>query len=392
MTTIFRESFETDGNGTRYSTSVPEFTDGSGDFFTRTDGANIGTFVQVSGADGAFWFGAQDIDGEGAAPQQSLLFENIDISGITDLGFSVLLAEDDASDAAEDWDLPDFVRFEYRIDSGTFQNLLWIESVPDGDAFNAVPALDTDFDGNGDGATLTDQFQRVTAAIAGTGSRLDLRVTFDLDAGDEDIAIDDLTITGTVAAAFDLQITEIWFGQDGTDLTGDWFEITNTGTGAWTAALHGDLHYDDDSADPAAADPVEGIATIAPGSEAILAPIWAWRRRLSNARPSSVESTFSLSAMRAKSLTSGSSSIPSIPSPSVNLKLTLTRVPVPEGAIFARASPTRLRPSIRSHRTRLGPRLRSTSRIWLGPSAAPPSSEPKPIEASRASTSRGAMG
>src|SRR5690606_4368767 len=36
--------------------------------------------------------------------------------------------------------------------------------------------------------------------------------------------------------SFDLKVTEIWVGQDGTDITGDWFEITNFGEVAWTAA------------------------------------------------------------------------------------------------------------------------------------------------------------
>ena len=39
MAVIYTEGFESDGNGTRYTTSVAEFSDGDGDFFTRTDGS-----------------------------------------------------------------------------------------------------------------------------------------------------------------------------------------------------------------------------------------------------------------------------------------------------------------------------------------------------------------
>ena len=63
---------------------------------------------------------------------------------------------EDSSDANEDWDLVDFVSFEYQIDGGGRTNLLAIESIPDGDSFNAVPALDTDFDGDGDGTEITE--------------------------------------------------------------------------------------------------------------------------------------------------------------------------------------------------------------------------------------------
>ncbi len=71
-------------------------------------------------------------------------------------------------------------------------------------------------------------------------------------------------------ALFDLRVTEMWPGQDGADLTADWFEITNRGAEAWVAALHGGLFYDDDSADPAAAAPIVGIDRIEPGESVIV--------------------------------------------------------------------------------------------------------------------------
>ncbi len=200
-TTIFTENFETDGNGTRYTTSVPEFTDSLGDFFTRTDGSNIGTFYQVTGADGNFFFAAQDIDGEGAASQQTLSFSGIDITGFTNLGFSALFAEDDDG-SNQDWDAADFFLVEYQIDGGGFQNLLAIEN--DGSTFNSAPLIDTDFDGTGDGTEITSTFAALGGAIAGTGSTLDLQFTFDLDSGDEDLAIDAIEITGDAATPSDV--------------------------------------------------------------------------------------------------------------------------------------------------------------------------------------------
>ena len=192
---FFSESFETDGAGSRYFTSVPEFTDLSTDYFTRTDGSNIASTASYVGADGDFFFAAQDIDGEVTSSQQTLRFTGINISGFENIEFGVDLAEDDDS-GNEDWDVDDFVLFEYSIDGGALQSLLAIESVPDGDSFNAVPAIDTDFDGNGDGTEITDTFHRFVSAIAGTGSLLDLQITFDLDARDEDLAIDNLTLAG----------------------------------------------------------------------------------------------------------------------------------------------------------------------------------------------------
>ena len=72
-------------------------------------------------------------------------------------------------------------------------------------------------------------------------------------------------------AQFDLQITEIWMGNEpGANLTDDWIEITNTGDTAWVAGVDADLFYDDESADPTTADPIVGIASIEPGEAAIV--------------------------------------------------------------------------------------------------------------------------
>lgn len=176
-----------------YTTSVPEFTDGSGDFFIRTDGSDHGSFVNYNNVQGSSYFAGMDLNGEGATLPLYMEFTGINITGYTDINFSGLFAEDDDSDD-EDWDLPDYVHIEYQIDNGGYQNLLWFESIPDGDQYNAVPAVDTDFDGNGDGTILTDTFSLFSAGITETGELLDIRFTFDLDSGDEDIAFDDIKI------------------------------------------------------------------------------------------------------------------------------------------------------------------------------------------------------
>ncbi|MCR9098263.1 MAG: ExeM/NucH family extracellular endonuclease [bacterium] len=234
-TTILREGFEADGNGTRYITSVPEFSDGFGDFFTRSDGSNTESSVEYLGATGDFYFAGMDLDGEGATLPLTLTFSDIDISGSTDLGFSVDLAEDDDG-SNEDWDDNDFVLFEYRIDGGAWQNLLQVAEFDDGDGFNQAPGIDTDFDGQADGALLTASFATFSADIAGVGSLLDLRVTFQLDSGDEDIAIDEIVITdgggGPTGPAYTLQIADTTVAEDGAPVG-----ATLTRTGDTSAAV-----------------------------------------------------------------------------------------------------------------------------------------------------------
>ena len=180
-----------------YSTSVAEFSDGTGDFFTRTDGSNIGGFVNYNNVQGESYFAAMDIDGEVASATQTMTFSSINISGYENLSFSGLFAEDDDG-SNNDWDAPDFVSVEFQIDGSGYQNLFAIEN--DGSTFNSAPFVDTDFDGVGDGVEITDTFALFAAAISGTGSVLDLRMTLSLNSGDEDIAFDNIMIEGDLAA------------------------------------------------------------------------------------------------------------------------------------------------------------------------------------------------
>ncbi|MBT6766474.1 MAG: hypothetical protein HOA90_18255, partial [Prolixibacteraceae bacterium] len=184
--------FESPGG---YLTSVAEFSDGSGDYFTRTDGTNISSVVDYSNHQGNYYFAAQDIDGEGATKPLFIDITGIDISGKTGIRFSVHLAEDDASDGVEDWDSSDYIHFQYSIDGSSFQELLWIEN--DGNKYNSAAFIDTDFNGDGDGDEISPVFTEFTVAIPETGSGLDLKIIFNNDAGDEDIAIDNLTLSGS---------------------------------------------------------------------------------------------------------------------------------------------------------------------------------------------------
>ena len=174
-----------------YSTDPTEFSDGAGDFFTRTDGTNIGSYYSVSGVQGSYYFAAMDIDGDGVSLPVTLDITGVNITGQTGLQLSILLAEDDDG-TNEDWDASDYVHIDFQIDGSGWQNLLWLEN--DGSTFNSTPQLDTDFDGTGDGTAITSTFSEFITNISGTGSSIDIRITFNLDAGDEDIAIDNIIL------------------------------------------------------------------------------------------------------------------------------------------------------------------------------------------------------
>ena len=196
--TALSEDFESATVAYTTAPTASEYNDGSGDFFTRTDGSNISSTYVVTGAGGSSYFAAQDLDGDGESPVQSLVFSGIDVSGLTNLSFNARFAEDDASDGNEDWDVADHVRVYASLDGGAETLVFAIE---DQGATNTAPRVDTDFDGVGDGTEITPDFAAFQAAIAGSGSTLTLRIEIALEAGDEDIAIDDVTVTGTGGAA-----------------------------------------------------------------------------------------------------------------------------------------------------------------------------------------------
>ncbi|MDZ4656267.1 MAG: PEP-CTERM sorting domain-containing protein [Bythopirellula sp.] len=79
-----------------------------------------------------------------------------------------------------------------------------------------------------------------------------------------------LCLASQAMAAFDLQITEMWPGNDpGENLTDDWFEITNFGDMAWNAGTDGPLYFDDSAPSIVNADLMAGIASIGPGESVV---------------------------------------------------------------------------------------------------------------------------
>ncbi|WP_204344177.1 T9SS type A sorting domain-containing protein [Psychroserpens algicola] len=212
QTTLYQESFETDTNGTNYTTSVAEFSDGAGDFFLRTDGSDIGSFYEVSGTDGTFFFAGQDLDGEGATLPLSLSTIAIDVTGLSDVDFAILLAEDDDG-TNQDWDEADYMHIFYSIDGGAEQNLLWIESEAAGS--NSAPRIDADFDGVGEGAEITSAFTEYVQNISLSGnSSIVFRIEMSLNSGDEDIAIDNIRVVDGFVATPSITITSPAGGQE----------------------------------------------------------------------------------------------------------------------------------------------------------------------------------
>lgn len=190
--------------------STNGFTDGSNDYLIRTDGTGEFDADHVyNNPQGSYFFAAHDVDGGVLDEEYAIMtYSGIDISGLTSLSFSTLLAESDDG-TNQDWNENAYVHINYSIDNGAYQPLIWIESAPGGPDSGGVysnrsgiwwylaPQIDTNFDGVGDGTEITNTFTSFSADIAGTGSVLDIQIEWFLNPNDADLAIDNLVITGS---------------------------------------------------------------------------------------------------------------------------------------------------------------------------------------------------
>lgn len=198
------ESFETDGQGVRYTASQP-FNDGTNDHWNRTDGTDISNVSGAySGQDGTFFWAAEDVNDNGGNGQnpQTMDFTGIDINGFINLGFSGLFGAGNESLPGESvYDAADFVQVAYQIDGGGYINALCFGFEQNGDNFNEPFGLDADCDGESDGPAdrLGTTLEEFGFVIAETGSVLDLRISVAVDAGNEEFAFDNLKITGDIS-------------------------------------------------------------------------------------------------------------------------------------------------------------------------------------------------
>ena len=163
-----------------------------------------------------------------------MTFSDIDISGLTDLNFSGSFAS--FYNLFGLWDADTQVFFEVSIDGGAYEKVMQFAAVSD--QRNQLAALDTDLDGVGDGALLSDSFASFSSAISGTGSTLDLRVTFEnLTQGGEDFHLDNLEITGN--STVDLAVDDAFTSAEGDTVFLDLLANDAVGGGSPVSILSG---------------------------------------------------------------------------------------------------------------------------------------------------------
>lgn len=197
---LLNESFETDGQGVRYTASPP-FNAGADGHWDRGTNADFDTLIPYLSGDGAFFWAVEDTDeapGNGN-PIQMLEFTGINIAGHTELEFNGLFAATQqflGNGFPYNAGQGEHVKVLYQVNGGGFQNGLWFTA-----NVNSHLALDTNFDGAGDGAELVDVFLPYSFSIP-DGNTLDLRIEVKADSASEEVAFDSLMVIGNYVGGF----------------------------------------------------------------------------------------------------------------------------------------------------------------------------------------------
>lgn len=219
---ILFEDFEDDT--VTYTSNLADALDdiGSLDYYGRLSPGTALPAATVSYGNllGSGYYGVQDTDSAvgGGGPTSGndlvqLNWTGIDTSGFSDLRLSWFVAEDDSSDGNEDWDSNTSFQLAVQLDGGGFDTIFAVESelVGGSDQTNEEPRVDTDFDGIGDGVAITNVFTEFASLLADADT-VDIRVQFfELNAFDEDLALDNLLLQGNQVATVPEPASSILF-------------------------------------------------------------------------------------------------------------------------------------------------------------------------------------
>ena len=202
-----------DGGGIGYTPSI-DFNDGPNDHFSLTDGTDITNVSgQYSFQDGVnmFW-AAEDVDDTGGngLDEQSLALNSINISGFNTITICMdMAAGNENGPGSSAYDAADHVLVQYGTDvNPAFVNALCYNYENNGDNINEPLHHDPNCDGDGsEGALLGNAAQTFCFNVhdsltTGVGAAtLDIQILVYMDAGNEEIAFDNIEVIGTPLSA-----------------------------------------------------------------------------------------------------------------------------------------------------------------------------------------------
>ncbi len=230
QTNLLTEDFETDGEGSRYTSN--NFDVGCNDFFERyTNGGGNCLSNEPTNVSGTYYWAGEDVD-QASGGTGIVTINALNVTGYT-LEMDVMLACGRCNDGRFEPD--DELLFQYNIDGGgwvTFAAFYGNNDV----SLNGNLTEDADLDGSHDvgGAEISSSdFTDWNFSIPATGNSLEIRFIMGQSTGTEEVMLDNIRINSTMLPVeltqFSLSETEngavsiLW--QTASEKNNDYFTI-----------------------------------------------------------------------------------------------------------------------------------------------------------------------
>lgn len=198
-TVLLEESFETDGNGSRYIQSIATGVAGGG-YFLRADAASFTAAGSPTptNVNGTQLFGALNLSGLATNAEASVLFNNVDIRGVSAIAVNLSVGARNANVFDNAVNIRDYLYVETKIDGGAWTMVGSFRSSAPGSTNSKPMAQDTDFDGVGDGIVLKPGLRQFTFPVPGSGQAMEVRIRFRTNDANEEIYFDQLRVQGSL--------------------------------------------------------------------------------------------------------------------------------------------------------------------------------------------------
>lgn len=198
LTVPFCESFETNGEGSRYESN--NFVGTCPVIAERglNTSMGFGCFAEnITGPNGTYVFFTESTTNIPGSSNFTLTSQDIDISGLNDMTLEVLLGI--SRDTEDRWESTDQFRVEYNVDGGAYTIIGLFTGTNPNSILGGPLAQDTD-NNPGTlgpfGTTITDIYQNFTFNFNVSGSVMTYRIVV-LSTGTEELAFDNICLTGT---------------------------------------------------------------------------------------------------------------------------------------------------------------------------------------------------
>lgn len=203
--TLLSESFETDGEGSRYFSTTFDLPSPTCDFFARMPASPLNPCFQnnlFSNFQGNFFWGSEDIMRAGTnLPPGYIVSQNINTSGYNNLSISLYLAtSNNVIPINTRWERADSINIQVSFNGGTTYTT--VGRFMGNAEFGGDLIHDLNLNGiadPGEPVASLNTFTKYTFNITGTGSSMIYKLDFDQIGGSEELGIDLIEVKGTAA-------------------------------------------------------------------------------------------------------------------------------------------------------------------------------------------------